>query len=72
MSKYYLAAWLCSILCLASDMGLHYLTFMGRNLENKKKLTPVCIMNCAGLNSKIIMNSAGIFINSALSSNLRE
>ena len=26
---------------LAFDIGLHYLTFMRRNLENKKKLTLV-------------------------------
>ena len=26
-------------------MGLHYLTFMGGNLENKKKLTPVWIID---------------------------
>ena len=29
-----------SILYLEYDMGLHYLTFMGRNLEYRKKLTP--------------------------------
>ena len=44
--EHYWAAWLCSILCQASDMGLRYLTFMGRNLENKKRLTMlVQIMN---------------------------
>ena len=26
---------------LALDMGLHYLTFMGRNLNNRKKLMPI-------------------------------
>ena len=38
---------LCFILYLASDMGLHYLTFMGRNLEIRKKPTSVRIMNSA-------------------------
>ena len=42
-------------------MGLHYLTFMGRNLENKKKLMPVRIMNSAALNSENIVISASIF-----------
>ena len=42
-------------------MGFHYLTFMGRNLESRKKLTPVRLMNSAGLNNKNIMNSVGIF-----------
>ena len=27
-------------------MGLHYLTFMRRNIEDQKKLTPVGIMKC--------------------------
>ena len=30
-TEHYLVAWLCSILYLLSNMGLHYLTFMGRN-----------------------------------------
>jgi hypothetical protein len=34
---------------------------MGKNLENKKKLMPVQIMNSAGLNSKNIVISAGNF-----------
>ena len=38
---HYSVVWLCSIIYLACDMGLHYLTFMIRNLENKKKLTRV-------------------------------
>ena len=38
---------LCFILYLASDMGLRYLTFMGRNLEIRKKPTSVRIMNSA-------------------------
>jgi len=33
------------ILYLVHDMGLQYLIFMGRSLENKKKLTLVRIMN---------------------------
>ena len=42
-------------------MGLHYLAFMGRDLENRKKLMPIWMMNSAGLCSKNIMNSVGIF-----------
>ena len=54
-------------------MGLHYLTFTRRNLENKKKLAPVRIMNSASLISKNIVNSVGIFNKSdAMNSNLRE
>ena len=33
----YPAARLCSILYLASGMGLHYLTFMERNLEKEEE-----------------------------------
>ena len=49
------------MLYLASEMGLHYVTFMGRHLENMKKLTSIRIMNSASMNSKNIMNSVGIF-----------
>jgi hypothetical protein len=42
-------------------MGLHYLTFTGRNLENKKKLTLVQIMNSVGMKSMSIGNRVGIF-----------
>ena len=42
-------------------MGIHYLTFMGRNLEYKKKLMLVQIMNNAGMNSMNIVSSGGIF-----------
>ena len=52
-------AWLCFILYLALEMGLHYLTFMERNLENKKNL--IQVMNNASMNNKNIMNSLGIF-----------
>ena len=45
-------------------MGLHYLTFMLRNLENRKKLTFVRLMNNVSLNSKNIVNSVGIFSDS--------
>ena len=34
---------------------------MGRNLENKKKLMPLQIMNIAGMKSKNIANSVNIF-----------
>ena len=53
-------AWLCSILYLAYDMHIHYLTFMGRNLENKKKWTPIWMLNSACMNSKYIVNNVGI------------
>ena len=46
-------------------MGLHYLTFTGRNLENKKKLTLVWIINSAGLDSENIVCSVGIFNDSS-------
>jgi hypothetical protein len=44
-TEIYSVAWLCSILYSTCDMGLHYLTFMGRNLENKKKLALARLMN---------------------------
>jgi hypothetical protein len=37
------------------------LIFMGRNLEDRKKVTLVQIMNSACLSSKNIMNNVGIF-----------
>ena len=46
---------------LAHDMDVQYLIFMGRNLENKKKLMPLQIMNIAGMKSKNIANSVNIF-----------
>lgn len=60
--KHYLVAWLCShaILYLASDMGLQHLTFTSKNLQNKKKSTPVGIMNSAGSNRKSVVNSVGV------------
>ena len=46
--------------------------FMGRNLGNKKKLTPVRIMNSVSLNNKNIMNNIGIFNDSVtMNSNFR-
>ena len=41
-------------------MGLHFLIFMWRNLENKKKLTLVQIMNSVGMNSKNIIYNVNI------------
>ena len=41
-------------------MDLHYLTFTGRNIGNKKKLTLARIIS-VGSNSKNIMNSVIIF-----------
>ena len=46
-------------------MGLRYLTFMGRNLKNKKKLMLVRIMNNVGMNSMNIENNVNIFSDSA-------
>ena len=45
-------------LYLTCDMGLHYLTFMGRNLDKKKKLALVWIVNSANINT---MKNASIF-----------
>ena len=42
-------------------MDVHYLTFMGRNLENKKKMMPIQRMNSVGINNKNIVNSVNIF-----------
>ena len=61
LTQTYSIAWLCSILYLTSDMGLHYLIFMGRNLENRKKLTPTRIMNSANMHSTNIVNNVGVF-----------
>ena len=39
----------------------YYLTFMGRNLENRKNMTPIqIIMNSVGLNSMNIVHNVGI------------
>ena len=58
---HYSVAWLSIVLYLASDMGLHYLIFMERNLENrKKKLTLVRVMHSSSLNRKNIVNNVGI------------
>ena len=56
---------LYSIIYVAFDMDLHYLTFMRRNLQNKKKLMPVRIMNIVNMNIKNIVNNVGI-VNDAL------
>ena len=50
-------------------MTLHYLTFMGRNLENKKKSTLVWTMNITSMNNNNIMNSVGIFNDSGTTNN---
>jgi hypothetical protein len=45
---------------------------MGRNFDNRKKLTPIQIMICAGLNSKNIVNSVSSFNdNSSINSNFK-
>lgn len=41
-------------------MDLHYLIFMGGNLGNEKKPTPVRIVNSVGVNSMNIVNNVGI------------
>ena len=51
-------------------MGLHYLIFMWRNLENKKKLTLVQIMNSVGMNSKNIIYNVSIFNDHAIMSSI--
>lgn len=54
-------------------MGLHYLTVMGRNLENKTKMALVQIMNIANMNGKNILNNINIFNESAaMNSDYRE
>jgi len=59
-TSHYSTAWLCFILYLGSNMGLHNLIFMGRNLDYKKKLTPVWIMNSLGMDNMSIVNDVGI------------
>jgi hypothetical protein len=46
-------------------MGFHSLIFVGRNLENKKILMPVQIMNSASLNRENIESCVNIFNDSA-------
>ena len=55
----------CPISYLAFNMGLRYLTFMGRNLEFMKKLTPIQIMNSAIMISIKIMNDVSFSNDSA-------
>ena len=49
------------ILYLDYDMGLHYLTFVGTNVENRKKLRLVRILNSVGMNSTNIVNKYWYF-----------
>ena len=42
-------------------MGLHYLTFVERDLENRKQLPLVQIINSVCINSMNIVNSVGNF-----------
>jgi len=51
-------------------MGLHYLTFMGRNLENRKKLMFIQIMENAFMNLMNIVNSVGSFSDSVAMNNI--
>ena len=46
-------------------MDLHYLLFLVRNLANRTKPMQVRILNSANLISKNIVNSIGIFNESA-------
>ena len=57
---------MCFIPYLAYDMGLHYLTFMGRNLENKKKSALVQIVNSVDMN---VVNNVSISRDSATMNN---
>ena len=41
-------------------MGLHYLTFMGRNLRDRKKLMLVQMMNSVNMNTKNSVNSVSM------------
>ena len=50
-------------------MDLHYLTFMGRNLENRKKLTLVQTMNNDGMKNKNVGNSVNNFTDTAVMKN---
>ena len=57
--KHYSATWLCSTLHLASDMGLHHLTFMGRTSNNTKKLiSPVWIVRILWIVLVLLVNNA--------------
>ena len=48
---------------LASDMGLHYLTFMGRDFEHKKKPTLLQLMDISvGLNNKNVVERVDILV----------
>ena len=51
-------------------MDLHYLSFMGRNLKNNKKLTLVQITNNVDMNIKIVVNNVGIFSDSGAINNI--
>ena len=51
-------------------MDLHYLTLIGRCLENKKKPTPVQTMNSGGLKSENIVNNVGVFNDIAIISSI--
>ena len=54
-------------------MGLQYLTFIGRNLENKKNLTPIQIMTSVGLKRKNNVNAIDIINDNAfIDNNFRE
>jgi hypothetical protein len=43
------------------DTVLHYLTFIRRDLGNRRKPTPIRIMNSVGMNNKDIVNIDDIF-----------
>ena len=55
-------------------MDIHYISYLtGRNLENRKKLTLVRIMNSANMNSKNIVNNVGTSDDSvAMNSNFKD
>ena len=60
--KHYWSAWLCFILYFSIWHGPPLSYLHGKKPRKWKKLTPVWIMNNAGLNSKNIVNGGSISI----------
>jgi hypothetical protein len=70
-TRYHSAAWLCSLLYLTFDIGLHYiLYFHERNLENRKNSMLVWIMNSVDMDGKNNVNSIGTFSDSINTHNI--
>ena len=47
-------------------MGLHYLTFMGENLDNRKRLTFVRTMNSVNCVNNVRIFNNNVVVNSVL------